>query len=179
MVTEFDKSADSTTVLDHAVSEARLRKAPLRVLTSWRPGFNDIHDTHASAEGSRQAKATLERSLTRYRRLYPEVEIKAVAVTGSPMNYLARHAESIRPDRARPSTQRRTVRVHGPGRLRSAERIELLGVDFRTAQRTMTYHRHDGQQIDDHSSVGSGERTTATAGRHGGRLSDGDRLPRR
>ena len=95
VVTEFDKSADSTTVLDHAVSEARLRNAPLRVLTSWRPGFNDIHDTHASAEGSRQAKATLERSLTRYRLRYPEVEIKAVAVTGSPMNYLARHAESI------------------------------------------------------------------------------------
>ena len=65
------------------------------MLTTWRPGFQDIRDTHASAEGGRQAKATLERSLTRYRRLYPDLDIHAVAVPGNAMNYLARHADSI------------------------------------------------------------------------------------
>lgn len=95
VVTEIDGSPDGTTVLGHAVDEARLRKAPLHVVTSWRPGFPDIQDTHASAQASRQAKANLERSLARYRRLYPDVEIRAVAVPGSPLNYLVRHAESI------------------------------------------------------------------------------------
>jgi len=95
VVTEFDQSPDGTTVLGHAVDEARLRKAPLHVVTSWRPKFPDTQDSHASAGAGRQAKANLERSLARYRRLYPEVDIRAVAVAGSPLNYLARHAESI------------------------------------------------------------------------------------
>ena len=95
VVTEFEDSPDGATVLGHALDEARLRRAPLRVLTSWRPGFPDVQGTQASAEGGRQAKAALERSLTRYRRLYPEVDIHAVAVPGNAMNFLARNAESI------------------------------------------------------------------------------------
>ncbi len=95
VVTEFENSADGPTALGHALEEARLRRAPLRVLATWRPGFPDIQDTHARAEGGRQAKASLERSLTRYRRQYPDVEIEAVAVSGNAMNYLARHADSI------------------------------------------------------------------------------------
>jgi nucleotide-binding universal stress UspA family protein len=95
IVTEFDDSPDATTVLGHALEEARLRHAPLRVLTTWHPRFNDIHDMHSPSDGSRQAKANLERVLTRYRRLYPELELRAVAVAGSPMTYLALHADSI------------------------------------------------------------------------------------
>jgi nucleotide-binding universal stress UspA family protein len=95
VVTEFDNSADGPTVLGHALDEARLRKAPLRVLATWRPGFPDVRDTHASAEGGRLAKATLERSLTGYRRLYPELDVRAVAVPGSAVNFLARQANSI------------------------------------------------------------------------------------
>jgi nucleotide-binding universal stress UspA family protein len=95
IVTEFEDSEDGPTVLGHALDEARLRKAPLRVLATWRPGFPDVRDSQAAAEGGRLAKATLERSLTRYRRLYPELDIRAVAVTGSAVNYLARHANSI------------------------------------------------------------------------------------
>lgn len=95
VVTEFERTPAGPTVLGHALNEARLRKAPLRVLATWRPGFPDIQDAHASAEGTRQAKANLERSLSRYRRLYPDLDIRSIAVPGSPMNYLARHAESI------------------------------------------------------------------------------------
>jgi len=95
VVTEFEDSADGPTVIGHALDEARLRKAPLRVLGKWRPGFPDVRDTHGAAEGGRQAKAALERSLTNYRRLYPELDIRAVAVPGSAMNFLGRHADSI------------------------------------------------------------------------------------
>lgn len=95
VVTEFEETVNGPTILGHALDEARLRKAPLRVLATWRPGFPDIQDTHAHAEGGRQAKADLERSLARYRRQYPDVDIQAVAVPGNTMNYLARHADSI------------------------------------------------------------------------------------
>jgi nucleotide-binding universal stress UspA family protein len=95
VVTEFDNTPDSTLVLDHAVAEARLRNAPLRVLTTWRPNFTDVHDTHASADGSRLAKANLERSLARWRRIHPDLDIGAVALSGSCLNYLARNADSI------------------------------------------------------------------------------------
>lgn len=95
VVTEFDNSADGATVLGHALEEARLRGAPLRVLATWRPGFPDIQDAHARAEGGRQAKADLERSLTRYRRQYPDVDIQAATVPGNTTNYLAQHADSI------------------------------------------------------------------------------------
>jgi nucleotide-binding universal stress UspA family protein len=95
VVTEFENSADGPTPMRHALDEARLRKAPLRVLATWRPGFTDIQDLHARAEGDTQAKADLDRSLTGYRRQYPDVDIQAVAVPGNTLNYITRHADSI------------------------------------------------------------------------------------
>ena len=95
IVTEFDESPDGSTVLGLALDEARMRHAPLRVLATWRPRFTDVYDDHARTLGARQAEANLERSLTRYRRLYPDLDIKAVATQGNPLNYLTRHADSI------------------------------------------------------------------------------------
>lgn len=95
VVTEFGISADSPIALGLALREARLRGAPLRVLATWRPGFPDIQDAHARAEGGRQAKAELERSLATHRRQFPDVDIHAVAVPCNTMNYLAQHADSI------------------------------------------------------------------------------------
>ncbi|MDX1875122.1 universal stress protein [Mycolicibacterium sp. 120266] len=87
VVTGFTDSPECPTVLGHAVDEARLRHAALRVATGWRPGFTDIHDSHA--------KLNLERALARYRRLYPEVDIEAVAVAGNPINYLADNVDTV------------------------------------------------------------------------------------
>jgi nucleotide-binding universal stress UspA family protein len=95
VVTGFTDSPECPTVLGHAVDEARLRHAALRVVTGWRPRFTDIHDSHATAEGNRHAKLNLERALARYRRLYPEVDIEAVAVAGNPINYLADNLDSV------------------------------------------------------------------------------------
>lgn len=95
VVTEFDGSPDASTVLSHAMDQARLRNAPLRVLTEWHPVVTDLHGKRAAATGGRQAEARLERSLRRYRLLYPDLDIKAVAVQGSATNYLARHADSV------------------------------------------------------------------------------------
>lgn len=95
IVTEFNGSPECPIVLERALEEARLRNAPLRVITGWRPTFTDVHDTHGSAEGTRHAKSALQRSLARYRRIYPDVDFEAVAVTGNPTNYLVKHADSI------------------------------------------------------------------------------------
>jgi nucleotide-binding universal stress UspA family protein len=95
IVTEFDDSPDGTTVLGLALDEARIRNAPLRVLATGRTQFTDIDDGRGRAEGTRQAKANLERSLARYRRLYPDLDIEAVAAQGGPLYYLTRHADSI------------------------------------------------------------------------------------
>jgi len=95
VVAQLDRPSDSSPVLGHAFDEARLRDTSLHVLTSWRPAFPDITDGCTSTESIRQTKANLERTLARYRRLYPDVVVQAVAVRGSPLDYLKRHSESI------------------------------------------------------------------------------------
>ena len=95
IVAEFDGDPAGTAVMERAVDEARLRDAPLRVLTRWQPVFTDIHDTRGAADGKRMTKANLERSLERWRRSYPEVDIEAVAVCGSVLGYVACNVESI------------------------------------------------------------------------------------
>jgi nucleotide-binding universal stress UspA family protein len=64
-----DESLDSTGVLALAVREARLRSAPLRVLTAAAP-------------------APLERYLAVWRRNHPDVDIQPVARQGGVVNYL-------------------------------------------------------------------------------------------
>lgn len=91
---EFAESAGSITVLHHAMEEARLRSAPLRVLVGRRPGFSEVRDD-TGRQCSRAAKTELEHSLTSWRARYPALDIRAVAVPGNPLTYLARHIDSI------------------------------------------------------------------------------------
>ena len=92
---EFDGSPEAAAVLECAFEQARLRAAPLHVLTGRRPMFPEVRDPSAGKETSRIAKADLEHSLAPVRSRYPEVDVKAVAVPGNPINYLARHIDSI------------------------------------------------------------------------------------
>lgn len=95
IVAEFDRDPECTSVIGAAVDEARRRGAPLRVLTSWRPQFTDIHDPRSAAEGKRLAKSNLERSLECWRRSHPELDLQAVAVSGGALGYIAQNVESI------------------------------------------------------------------------------------
>jgi nucleotide-binding universal stress UspA family protein len=95
IVAEIDEREASDAVLRRGLDEARLRGAPLRVLTSWRSRFTDIHDHDAVCAGNRRVKAQIEGRLTRWRRRYPDLDIKSVAVHGSILNYLARNAATI------------------------------------------------------------------------------------
>jgi nucleotide-binding universal stress UspA family protein len=95
VVTEVDDSAPSDGVLRRALDEAQLRNAPLRVLTSWQSRFTDVHDGNAVADGNRLARAQLDRRLAQWRKRYPDLDVRATAVNGNSLNYLAKNANSI------------------------------------------------------------------------------------
>jgi nucleotide-binding universal stress UspA family protein len=95
VVAELSESPTSDGALRRALEEARLRQAPLRVLTTWRSRYTDIHDNRAVAEGNRLAKARLDRRLDEWRTRYPDLDVEAVAVHGNFLNYVRANAESI------------------------------------------------------------------------------------
>jgi nucleotide-binding universal stress UspA family protein len=81
---------DNGVVLRHAFEEARLRGAPLRVVSSWRAEAPDD-----IAYANRLVQAHLNRRIARWSRLYPDVEVEPVAVRGSVCDYLATNADAI------------------------------------------------------------------------------------
>jgi nucleotide-binding universal stress UspA family protein len=95
VVVELDEFSTLDGVLLCALEEARLRGLPLRVLTTWQSRYTDIHASNAITDGNRLARARLDRRLDQWRERYPDLEVKAVAVHGSTLNYFAREAGSI------------------------------------------------------------------------------------
>ncbi|HTI75265.1 MAG TPA: universal stress protein [Mycobacterium sp.] len=95
VVAEVDESAASDGVLRRALDEAQLRNAPLRVLTTWQSRFTDIHDGNAVADGNRLARAQLDRRLAQWKKRYPDLDVRATAVNGSTLSFLAKNASSI------------------------------------------------------------------------------------
>ncbi|KAA0107543.1 universal stress protein [Mycolicibacterium sp. P1-5] len=95
IVVELDESPDSAAVLQFAVEEARVRRAPLRVLGSWQSRYTDVHDSHAVSDGNRMIRAQLDRRLSHWKSRYPDLDARPVAIHGSVLNYLAKHSGSI------------------------------------------------------------------------------------
>ena len=95
VVADLDESAAGDGVLRRALEEARLRGAPLRVLTTWQSRFTDIHDCRAVADGNRLAKAQLDRRLAHWKKRYPDLDVRAVAAHCSTLNFLTKNAGSI------------------------------------------------------------------------------------
>jgi nucleotide-binding universal stress UspA family protein len=95
VVVELDESPDSAAVLQFGVAEARLREAPLRVLSSWQSRYTDVHDSHAVSDGNRMVRAQLDRRLSHWKNQYPDLDARPVAIHGSVLNYLAKHGEEI------------------------------------------------------------------------------------
>ena len=95
IVAEVDGTCASNSVLQRGLDEARLRDAPLHVLSCWQSRFTDIHDSHAVGDGNRLAKAELDRRLGVWKRRYPALDIRPVVVHGNTLTYLAKNAASI------------------------------------------------------------------------------------
>jgi nucleotide-binding universal stress UspA family protein len=92
---ELDASNTDDGPLRLGLDEARMRGAPLWVLTTRQSHFTDIHDSHAAAGGDRLAKAGLDHQLTQWREAYPDLEIRAVALHENIVSYLARNRTAI------------------------------------------------------------------------------------
>ena len=105
---EVDESSASDGTLRHGLDEARLRGAPVRVLTTWQSRYTDIHDNHAVTDGTRLAKAALERRLEPWRKRYPDLDVRAVAQHSNTLSYLMRNGDSIQ---LLPAPRRYTARI--------------------------------------------------------------------
>ena len=95
VVVELDDTPEAATVLQSGVAQARLRSAPLRVLGAWQSRSNDSQDGAAVAEGNRMLGAQLDRRLSQWRHLYPDLDVAPVAVHGSALGYVAEHVADI------------------------------------------------------------------------------------
>ncbi len=92
VVVELDQTPDSAAVLQYAVEEARMRRAPLRALGTWQ---SDDHDAAAHAESERAVRVHIDRRLEQWRHRYPDLDVLPVAVRGSGLSYLSDHAAAI------------------------------------------------------------------------------------
>lgn len=95
ILVEFDGRPSSTTALQAGVDEARLRGAPLCVMTTWQQRLSDMYDASALEDRNRLAQAQLDRRLTRWRRRYPDLTVHTVAGDGSTLDYLETHRDSV------------------------------------------------------------------------------------
>jgi nucleotide-binding universal stress UspA family protein len=129
IVVETDESPDGGVVLETAITEARLRDAPLRVITCWQP---PQADPEAAVEGDRRIRAQLERRLARWRRRHPDLRVEVVAVHGGISDYVATHAAELQllVIGARPSDVREVAGPAGNAALGRSDCVVLV-VDHR------------------------------------------------
>jgi nucleotide-binding universal stress UspA family protein len=92
VVVELDQTPDAATVLQFAVEEARLRRAPLRALGTWQ---SEDHDPKTVEESGRMVRAQLDRRLDQWRHRYPDLDVLPIAVRDSGLGFLAENAASI------------------------------------------------------------------------------------
>lgn len=90
VVVELDQSPDSAAVLQYAVEEARMRRAPLRALGTWQS-----EQATPPGEAGRMVHAQLDRRLEQWRHRYPDLDVLPVAVHGSGLSYLIDNAAAI------------------------------------------------------------------------------------
>jgi nucleotide-binding universal stress UspA family protein len=95
VVVELTESPAGDRALRRGLDEARLRGAPLRVLSTWQSTFTDVRDGDALARCNRMAKAQLDRRLMVWRKRYPDLDVHAVGLHGTILSYLAKNSDSI------------------------------------------------------------------------------------
>lgn len=88
IVAEVDDSPGYDVVLQQALDEALLRAAPLRVVSGRRP-------TGGAADSGGLAESRVDRHLSQWRRRYPHMDIQAVTVRESTLDFLADPANRI------------------------------------------------------------------------------------
>ncbi|WP_204079506.1 universal stress protein [Mycobacterium riyadhense] len=96
IVVDPHRSADIDAVMGTAIEEARLRDLPLRAVSYRQRGACDYAAEHLAASGDRQVLFNQGRRLERWKRRYPDVEVNAVVLHGSLLDYLSENGRSVR-----------------------------------------------------------------------------------
>ena len=95
IVVEADNSPHTGVLLEAAMEEARLRNAPLRIITCWQSRISDIRGSEGVADTNRRVQAELDRRLSRWTHHYPDLDVQSVALHGSLIDYLAENVHSV------------------------------------------------------------------------------------
>lgn len=95
ILVEADSSPQTGVLLEVAVDEARLRNAPLRIVTCWQSRISDIHGARGAADTNRRLQAELDRRLSRWTHHHPDLDVQSVALRGSVVDYLQENVESV------------------------------------------------------------------------------------
>lgn len=95
VVIEISETDCCAAVIELGIAEARLRGAPLQIVSTWRPRFTDVQNPHGRTEGNRRTRIEMERRLNWLRDSHPDLLIKISAERGTTANYLHRRAASI------------------------------------------------------------------------------------
>jgi nucleotide-binding universal stress UspA family protein len=82
--------ADDGVVMRHGFDEARLREVPLQIVATWQAEVPDD-----LADRKRQVQVRLNRRIAQWTRLYPDVQVEAIAIHDDICRYLAANAESV------------------------------------------------------------------------------------
>jgi nucleotide-binding universal stress UspA family protein len=95
IVVELDNSPHTGVLLQAAIDEAWVRRAPLRVMTCWQSQASDVRTGRGVADANRRLQAELDRRLTQWTRHYPDVDVQTVVTHGSIIDYLTVNAGSV------------------------------------------------------------------------------------
>lgn len=95
IVVETRGSAQDDVLLGVAIAEARLRNAPLKVISSGQTGDNEIGDEDAAGHNDRRADANSVRRPAHWSRCHPELEVESLQVRGSLLDYVAENSGSV------------------------------------------------------------------------------------
>lgn len=95
IVVGADDTPDTGVLLEAAVEEARLRDAPLRAITCWRPPSGDDRQDQTVTDGNRRVQADLQRRLARWTQRYPGLRVETEAVGGNILDYLKKNGHWI------------------------------------------------------------------------------------
>jgi nucleotide-binding universal stress UspA family protein len=91
---QLNQSPYSSALIEQAVQEARLRRAPLRALTTSQTRVGASVGDRAA--GDRECVLyQVDRQLEAWIRRYPEMDISSVTLDGTIVDYLAEHAPSV------------------------------------------------------------------------------------
>lgn len=95
VLVEVDPSSDADGVLQRGIDEALLRGAPLVAVSVWHSQVTESHDCRGVAEQNRRITAALNRRLAHRTLQHPGLDVRAVAVHGSLLDYVSLREQSV------------------------------------------------------------------------------------